>query len=265
MSGQTSIEYIQHHLTYLSSGEGFWTFNWDTFIFSIVCGLIFIGIFYKVARKATTGVPGKLQCAVEMAVEWINGVVRENYHGKRDIIAPLALTIFVWVFIMNALDLLPVDYIPQLFALISGDHHIPVRAVPTTDMNMTFAMSISVFILILFYTVKSKGFGGLVKEYTLHPFNHWLFIPVNLLLESVTLISKPVSLALRLFGNMYAGELIFILIAVMYSANAFVAALGIPLHLVWAIFHILVITLQAFVFMMLTVVYLSIAYNKAEH
>lgn len=132
-------------------------------------------------------------------------------------------------------------------------------------MNMTFAMSISVFILILFYTVKSKGITGLVKEYTLHPFNHWAFIPVNLLLESVTLISKPVSLALRLFGNMYAGELIFILIAVMYSANAFVAAMGVPLHLVWAIFHILVITLQAFVFMMLTVVYLSIAYNKAEH
>ena len=265
MSGQTSIEYIQHHLTYLTTGEGFWTFNLDTFFFSIVCGLVFIGIFYKVAKKTTTGVPGKLQCAVEMAVEWIDGVVRENYHGKRGVIAPLALTIFVWVFIMNAIDLVPVDYIPQLFALISGDHHIPVRAVPTTDMNMTFAMSISVFILILFYTVKSKGITGLVKEYTLHPFNHWAFIPVNLLLESVTLISKPVSLALRLFGNMYAGELIFILIAVMYSDNAFVAAMGVPLHLVWAIFHILVITLQAFVFMMLTVVYLSIAYNKAEH
>ncbi len=166
---------------------------------------------------------------------------------------------------MNTIDLVPVDYIPQLFAIITGDHHIPVRAVPTTDMNMTFAMSISVFVLILFYTIKSKGVKGLAKEYTLHPFNHWAFIPVNLLLESVTLISKPVSLALRLFGNMYAGELIFILIAVMYSANAFVAALGVPLQLVWAIFHILVIALQAFVFMMLTVVYLSIAYNKAEH
>ena len=192
-------------------------------------------------------------------------MVKENYHGKRDVVAALALTIFVWVMIMNTIDLVPVDYIPQLFAIITGDHHIPVRAVPTTDMNMTFAMSISVFVLILFYTIKSKGVKGLAKEYTLHPFNHWAFIPVNLLLESVTLISKPVSLALRLFGNMYAGELIFILIAVMYSANAFVAALGVPLQLVWAIFHILVIALQAFVFMMLTVVYLSIAYNKAEH
>ena len=265
MSGQTSIEYIQHHLTYLTTGEGFWTFNLDTFFFSVLCGLLFLAIFRKVAKKATIGVPGKLQCAVEMAVEWIDGVVKENYHGKRDVVAPLALTIFVWVMIMNTIDLVPVDYIPQLFAIITGDHHIPVRAVPTTDMNMTFAMSISVFILILFYTIKSKGIKGLAKEYTLHPFNHWAFIPVNILLESVTLISKPVSLALRLFGNMYAGELIFILIAVMYSANAFVAALGVPLQLVWAIFHILVIALQAFVFMMLTVVYLSIAYNKAEH
>ena len=146
MSGQTSIEYIQHHLTYLTTGEGFWTFNLDTFFFSVLCGLLFLAIFRKVAKKATIGVPGKLQCAVEMAVEWIDGVVKENYHGKRDVVAPLALTIFVWVMIMNTIDLVPVDYIPQLFAIITGDHHIPVRAVPTTDMNMTFAMSISVFV-----------------------------------------------------------------------------------------------------------------------
>ena len=179
--------------------------------FSSLCCVVsfFLAIFRKVAKKATASVPSKLQCAVEMAVEWIDGVVKENYHGKRDVIAPLALTIFVWVMIMNTIDLVPVDYIPQLFAIITGEHHIPVRAVPTTDMNMTFAMSISVFVLILFYTIKSKGIKGLAKEYTLHPFNHWAFIPVNLLLESVTLISKPVSLALRLFGNMYAGELIF--------------------------------------------------------
>ncbi|NBI43035.1 F0F1 ATP synthase subunit A [[Haemophilus] felis] len=265
MSGQTSIEYIQHHLTYLTAGDGFWTFNIDTLLFSFICGVIFLAFFYKVAKKATSGVPGKLQCAVEMTVEWIEGIVKENFHGKREVVAPLALTIFVWVLLMNTIDLVPVDYIPQLVAIITGDHHIPVRAVPTTDMNMTFALSISVFILILFYTIKSKGIKGFAKEYTLHPFNHWAFIPVNLILESVTLISKPVSLALRLFGNMYAGELIFILIAVMYSANYFVAGLGIPLQLAWAIFHILVIALQAFVFMMLTVVYLSIAYNKAEH
>ncbi|MCW9699190.1 MULTISPECIES: F0F1 ATP synthase subunit A [unclassified Avibacterium] len=263
-SSQTSIEYIQHHLTYLSSGEGFWSFNLDSLLFSIVTGIIFLYLFRRVAKKATTGVPSKLQAAVEILVEWVNGVVKENFHGSRDFVAPLALTIFVWVFIMNTIDLLPVDYLPQIAAMLSGDHHIPLRAVPTTDMNITFALALGVFCLILYYTVKSKGFSGLVKEYTMHPFNHWAFIPVNFVLETVTLISKPVSLALRLFGNMYAGELIFILIAVMYSANMFVASLGIPLHLAWAIFHILVVTLQAFIFMMLTVVYLSIAYNKSD-
>lgn len=163
---------------------------------------------------------------------------------------------------MNAIDLIPVDFLPQ-FAGLFGIHYL--RAVPTADISATLGMSICVFFLILFYTIKSKGFGGLVKEYTLHPFNHWAFIPVNFILETVTLLAKPISLAFRLFGNMYAGELIFILIAVMYSANVAIAALGIPLHLAWAVFHILVITLQAFIFMMLTVVYLSIAYNKAEH
>lgn len=260
-SSQTSIEYIQHHLTFLTSGEGFWSVNIDSLFFAFLTGIIFLAIFYSVAKKATTGVPGKLQCAVEMVVEWIDGVVRENFHGSRALVAPLALTIFVWVFIINTIDLVPVDYLPQV-AQMFGVHHL--RAVPTTDMNITFSLALGVFVLILFYTVKSKGFGGLVKEYTMHPFNHWAFIPVNLILETVTLVSKPVSLALRLFGNMYAGELIFILIAVMYSANMAVAALGVPLHLIWAIFHILVVTLQAFIFMMLTVVYLSIAYNKSE-
>ena len=195
-------------------------------------------------------------------VDWVNGIVKENFHGPRNVVAPIALTIFCWVFIMNAIDLIPVDFLPQ-FAGLFGIHYF--RAVPTADISATLGMSICVFFLIIFYTVKSKGFSGLVKEYTLHPFNHWAFIPVNFILETVTLLAKPISLAFRLFGNMYAGELIFILIAVMYSANMAIAALGIPLHLAWAIFHILVITLQAFIFMMLTVVYLSIAYNKAEH
>ena len=140
MSGQTSIEYIQHHLTYLTAGEGFWTFNLDTFFFSVLCGFLFLAIFRKVAKKATAGVPSKLQCAVEMAVEWIDGVVKENYHGKRDVIAPLALTIFVWVMIMNTIDLVPVDYIPQLFANIKGKQQNTLRAVPTTDINKTFSM-----------------------------------------------------------------------------------------------------------------------------
>lgn len=262
MSGQTTADYISHHLSFLTTGEGFWNVHLDSLFFTIVSAVIFLWVFRKVAKTATTGVPGKLQCFVEIVVEWVNGIVRENFHGSRDVVAPLALTIFCWVFVMNAIDLIPVDFLPQV-ANLFGIHYL--RAVPTADISSTLGLSIGVFFLILFYTVKSKGFGGLVKEYTLHPFNHWAFIPVNLILETVTLLAKPISLAFRLFGNMYAGELIFILIAVMYSANIALAALGVPLQLAWAIFHILVITLQAFIFMMLTIVYLSIAYNKADH
>ncbi len=262
MSELSTADYISHHLSFLKTGEGFSGIHIDSLFFSIVSGIVFIYFFHKAAKKATSGVPGKWQCFVEMLVEWVNGVVKDNFHGPRNVVAPLALTVFCWVFIMNSIDLIPVDFLPQL-ANLFGIHYL--RAVPTADISATLGMSICVFFLIIFYTVKSKGFGGLVKEYTLHPFNHWAFIPVNFILETVTLLAKPISLAFRLFGNMYAGELIFILIAVMYSANMAIAALGIPLHLAWAIFHILVITLQAFIFMMLTVVYLSIAYNKAEH
>ena len=262
MSGLSTADYISHHLSFLKTGEGFSGIHIDSLFFSIVSGIIFIYFFHKAAKKATSGVPGKWQCFVEMLVEWVNGVVKDNFHGPRNVVAPIALTVFCWVFIMNAIDLIPVDFLPQL-ANLFGIHYL--RAVPTADISATLGMSICVFFLILFYTVKSKGFGGLAKEYTLHPFNHWVFIPVNFILETVTLLAKPISLAFRLFGNMYAGELIFVLIAVMYSANVAIAALGIPLHLAWAIFHILIITLQAFIFMMLTVVYLSIAYNKADH
>lgn len=262
MAGQTTSDYISHHLAFLKTGDGFWNLHLDTLFFSIIAGVLFLYFFSRVAKTVTTGVPGKLQCLVEILVEWVDGVVKENFHGPRNTIAPLALTVFCWVFIMNAIDLIPVDFLPQ-FANLFGIHYL--RAVPTADISATLGMAICVFCLIIFYTIKSKGVKGFIKEYTLHPFNHWAFIPVNLILESVTLIAKPISLAFRLFGNMYAGELIFILIAVMYSANMAIAALGIPLHLAWAIFHILVITLQAFIFMMLTVVYLSIAYNKADH
>lgn len=258
----TATGYIQHHLQFLTTGDSFWSVHLDSILFSLVSGLIFLVIFYKVARKSTSGVPSKLQCFVEIIVEWVDGIVRENFHGPRHVIAPLALTIFCWVFIMNLIDLVPVDYLPET-AKMMGVHYL--RAVPTADISITLSLGIGVFFLIIFYTIKSKGVKGFVKEYTLHPFNHPLLIPVNLVLESVTLLAKPISLAFRLFGNMYAGELIFVLIAVMYGANGLIAMLGIPLHLVWAIFHILVITLQAFIFMMLTVVYLSIAYNKAEH
>lgn len=264
MSGsqQSPSEYIQHHLTFFSSGEGFWNVNIDSLFFSILSGAIFLFIFYKVAKQVTPGVPSKLQCLIEMLVEWVDGVVKENFHGSRQLVAPLGLTVFCWVFVMNTVDLIPVDYLPQVAHLVGINH---LRAVPSADLNVTFGLALGIFVLILFYTVKSKGVIGLVKEYTLHPFNHPLLIPVNLLLETVTLVSKPISLALRLFGNMYAGELIFILIAVMYSADYLIASMGVPLHFVWAVFHILVVTLQAFIFMMLTIVYLSIAYNKAEH
>ncbi|MGQ0287389.1 F0F1 ATP synthase subunit A [Pasteurellaceae bacterium 22721_9_1] len=259
----TTADYITHHLSFLASGEGFWAVHLDSLFFSIISGAIFLFVFSRVAKTATSGVPGKLQCFIEIVIEWVDGLVKDNFHGPRNAIAPIALTIFCWVFIMNAIDLVPVDFLPQ-FANLFGIHYL--RAVPTADISATLGMSICVFFLILFYTVKSKGFGGLAKEYTLHPFNHWAFIPVNFLLETVTLLAKPISLAFRLFGNMYAGELIFILIAIMYMADSFaLKALGIPLHLVWAIFHILVITLQAFIFMMLTIVYLSMGYNKADH
>lgn len=263
MSGQTTTDYISHHLTFLTSGDGFWSINIDTLFFSILSGVLFLFFFYRVSKKATTEVPGKFQCFVEMIVEWVHGLVKDNFHGSRDFIVPLALTVFCWVFVMNTIDLIPVDFLPQIAEMLGVGH---LRAVPTADMNATFGMAICVFFLIIFYTIKSKGVSGLVKEYTLHPFNHWAFIPVNFILETVTLIAKPISLALRLFGNMYAGELIFVLIAVMYMSSSFaVQAMGIPLHVAWAIFHILVVALQAFVFMMLTIVYLSIAYNKAEH
>lgn len=266
MSAELTIaSYIGHHLAFLKTGDSFWNVHLDTLFFSLVSGAIFLYTFYRAAAKATSGVPGKLQCLAEMLIEWVDSVVRENFQdsGPRHSVGPIALTVFCWIFIMNAIDLVPVDFLPQL-ANLMGIHYL--RAVPTADISATLGMSICVFFLIIFYTIKSKGIGGFFKDYTLHPFNHWVFVPVNLTLEVVTLLAKPVSLAFRLFGNMYAGEIIFILIAIVYMAdNVALQGLGVPLQLIWAIFHILVITLQAFIFMMLTIVYLSMGYNKAEH
>ena len=258
----TPSGYIQHHLTNLSVGQGFWTFHLDTLFFGAVIGCLFLWLFYRVAVKATSGVPGKLQCAVEMLVEFVDQTVRDTFQSRNNTIAPLALTIFVWVFLMNAMDLIPVDFLPQAASLMGIPY---LRVVPTTDLNTTFALSLGVFCLIIFYSVKVKGPKGFIKELTLHPFNHPLMIPFNFVLELVTLLAKPISLSLRLFGNMYAGELIFILIAVMYTAglgSGFIATFS---QLGWAIFHILVITLQAFIFMMLTVVYLSMAHTDSDH
>ncbi|WP_409423148.1 F0F1 ATP synthase subunit A [Pseudaeromonas sp. ZJS20] len=254
----TPQEYISHHLHHWQAGSGFWAVNIDSMIFSVGLGLLFLWIFRSVAVKASSGVPGKLQCFVEMVVLFVDDSVRGIFHGKSKLIAPLALTIFVWVLLMNMMDLLPIDYLPQLAQLIAGDHAQKLRVVPSADVNITLSMAFGVFFLILFYSIKMKGVSGFIKELTLQPFNHWAFVPINLILESVTLIAKPISLGLRLFGNMYAGEMIFILIAAMlpWWSQWF---LNVP----WAIFHILIVTLQAFIFMVLTIVYMSMA--SEEH
>ncbi|GAB1111884.1 F0F1 ATP synthase subunit A [Shewanella algae] len=250
--------YIQHHLTNLTVGEGFWTWHVDSLLFSVGLGVLFLWLFRSVGKKATSGVPGKLQCFIEMIVEFVDNSVKDTFHGRNALIAPLALTIFMWVFMMNLMDMVPVDWLPEAAKLAGIDY---MKIVPTTDLNITFSLALGVFVLIIYYSIKVKGVSGFAKELTLQPFNHWAMIPVNFLLEIVTLIAKPISLGLRLFGNLYAGELIFILIALMYGANLAIAALGVTLQLGWLIFHILVITLQAFIFMMLTIVYLSMAHE----
>lgn len=259
----TSQGYIQHHLTNASIGEGFWTWHIDTLGWSIFLGLVFIMVFRSAAKKATVGVPGKFQCLIEMIIEFVGNSVKDTFHGRNAVIAPLALTIFVWVLLMNAMDWVPVDWIPTAASLIageswetitSGQSHVYIKSVPTTDLNMTFGLSLGVFTLMLYYSIKIKGLGGFLKELYAHPFNTpWLYW-FNIILETISLIAKPVSLALRLFGNLYAGELIFILIAM-------IGAWQLPIHFVWAAFHLLVIPLQAFIFMMLTIVYLSMAHE----
>ncbi|MDU2023582.1 MAG: F0F1 ATP synthase subunit A, partial [Leclercia adecarboxylata] len=220
----TPQDYIGHHLNNLqldlrtfslvdphNPPATFWTINIDSMFFSVALGLLFLAIFRGVAKRATSGVPGKFQTFIEMIIGFVHGSVKDMYHGKSKVIAPLALTVFVWVFLMNLMDLLPIDLLPFIGEHIFG---LPaLRVVPSADVNITLSMALGVFILILFYSIKMKGVGGFVKELTLQPFNHWAFIPINLILEGVSLLSKPISLGLRLFGNMYAGELIFILIA----------------------------------------------------
>jgi F-type H+-transporting ATPase subunit a len=279
----TLQSHIQHHLTNAKmcnteagiafnkacSEAGFWTWHIDTLAWSIGLGIIFLMIFRNAAKKATVGVPGKLQCFIEMIVEFVAGNVRDTFHGKSKLIAPLALTIFVWVFLMNLMDLIPVDFLPAFAGWIGAtffgmnSHDVYMKIVPTTDINMTAALAIGVFMLMIGYNIRMKGVVGFIKELTLHPFSssnlfvQILLIPFNLLLELIALVAKPFSLALRLFGNLYAGELIFILIGA-------VGLMQLPLHFVWAVFHILVIVLQAFVFMMLTIVYLSMASSESH-
>lgn len=269
-----ATDYIIHHLTPLTTDRllghhedgGFWTFHLDTLFFSIVLGLIFIGLFRLAARKATSGVPTGVQNFCEILVEFVDQQVKDSFHGRSQLIAPLALTIFVWVFLWNFMDLIPVDLLPWLAHFIGIDY---LKVVPSTDLNATFALSISVLFLIIFYSIKVKGLSGFGKEVFTKPFGKWLF-PANVLLRIVEDLAKPISLALRLFGNLYVGELIFILIA-LFSLNATADGWGLGdtalfitqllLGAGWAIFHILIITLQAFIFMVLTIIYLSMAHE----
>ena len=330
-----TTEYIQHHLTNLVYGNhpengwgfahgaqeaaemGFMAIHVDSMAWSIGLGLLFCLLFRAAAKRATTGVPSGMLNFVELVIEFIDGAVKDSFHGNNKMVAPLALTIFVWIFLMNLMDLLPVDLVPELLMLAGVEYQ---KIVPSTDPNITLGMALGVFILMLYYSIKIKG-TGFIAELTMHPFNHWGFIPVNLFMETVGLLAKPFSLGLRLFGNMYAGEMIFILIATMFAAGAGAGIIGGGLHgqifgqntsalfwlvifiLVcgvcwlnlkgkistgktvllcvvfmalgggltalggglmqwgWAVFHILVITLQAFIFMVLTVVYLSMAHE----
>lgn len=285
---QTISEYIVHHLTNLTYGKlpagyerydgsvvtdggawvmahggeeaaamGFSAIHVDSMLWSVGLGVLFCWLFRRMAVKASSGVPSGMLNFIEMIVDFVDGTVRDTFHGRNKMIAPLALTIFVWVFLMNLMDLIPVDLVPWGLSLVGVGYH---KIVPSTDPNITMGMALGVFILMLYYSIKVKGFG-FVKELTMNPFNHWAFIPVNLFMEVVGLLAKPFSLGLRLFGNMYAGEMIFILIAALFSAGfAWMAPAGL-LQIGWAIFHILVITLQAFIFMVLTIVYLSMAHE----
>jgi F-type H+-transporting ATPase subunit a len=262
-------EYIEHHLTHNTGMVFGGSFHWDSWLVSLALGLVFVLWFGLLARRATAGVPGKAQAFVEIVVEWVETQVKDVFHGDRRFIAPLALTIFMWVLFMNTLDLLPLDLPGFIIRLIGGpeaQHHTYLRVVATADVNTTFAMSLSVFVLTIFYSIKAKSLGGWIKELFTAPFHAEgtlgkiaLIIP-NIVLNIVEYVSKPVSLAMRLFGNMYGGELVFMLIAGLFSSWLFFLP-GVVFGAVWSIFHILIILLQAYIFMMLTVVYISMAHD----
>ena len=241
---------------------GFWAFNVDSIGWSIFLGALFLGIF-KWAIPKNTDTPSGLQNFVEMCIEFVDDNVQSLFGSTNNkLIAPLALTVFVWILFMNLMDLVPVDFIPE-FAKSLGIEYFKV--VPTTDPNITLGMAFAIFILTIYYSIKIKGTKAFIAELTLHPFGKWL-IPVNFVLEMVNFIAKPISLGLRLFGNLYAGEMIFILIALMLFFNSvLIGMLGIGLHLVWALFHILIVALQAFIFMALTIAYLAMAHETEEH
>ena len=272
----TSSGYIKHHLQNLAFGNhpengwsiahssqeaaemGFWAIHLDSMFWSILLGALFLYVFRRVAASVTSGTPGNLQNFVEWIIDFIEDNVRGSFSGKNDLIAPLALTLFVWVLLMNLMDLVPVDWIPWAASLIGIEY---MKVVPTTDPNITFSLALSVFVLMIYFSIKMKGIGGFLGELTLQPFGKWL-MPVNLFLEGISLLAKPLSHSLRLFGNLYAGEMIFILIALLFSTGWVLGIAGGFLQWAWAVFHVLIVLLQAFIFMVLTIVYLDMAHHK---
>jgi F-type H+-transporting ATPase subunit a len=272
----TANEYILRHLTFLSNKEpvgvmDFSVVHLDSVFFSVLLALLFGGSFFFAARTATSGVPGKFQNFVELVVEFIDTQVKDSFHGTNKLLAPLALTIFCWVFLFNAMDILPVDLLPWIAHGVGFAH---LKVVPTTDLNVTFAMALTVFILIIYYSIKCKGLGGFIAELTLQPFTaknplvKALLVLPNLILEIVPFLARPISLSLRLYGNLFAGEMIFLLLAALTlhgveqlsSVGGWALLVAqFVLAFAWAVFHLLVITLQAFIFMVLTIVYLAMA------
>jgi F-type H+-transporting ATPase subunit a len=260
--GKTPTEYITHHLTHLKVGSGFWTWHIDTLLMSALLAFLIGLLFWRAARRADTGIPSKYVSFFEMVLDFVDGQVSEIYHGDRRFMTALALALFTWIVAMNAMDLLPVDLPGGIAGLLGAKYW---RVLPTADINGTFAMAIVVLALIIIAAIRSKGFGGYLHEWIAAPFGIW-FAPANLFLNTVELLSKPVSLGMRLFGNMFAGELLFMLIALLGFAvvgltgsSAAFFLLQVVLGTVWAIFHILIVLLQAYIFMVLPVVYIAMA------
>ncbi|HMC14515.1 MAG TPA: F0F1 ATP synthase subunit A [Albitalea sp.] len=268
----TAGEYIIHHLTHNQNHHqhgpaDFTVVNYDSLFFSITLGIVVCFLLYKAAKKATPGVPGRFQAAIEILVEMVEGQARGIVHNaqSRKLVAPLALTVYMWIFLMNSMDFLPVDLLPAIGQFFGIEH---LRVVPTADLSMTLGMSITVLLVVLFYNIKIKGVGGWLHELVSAPFgDKVLLYPVNFLFQMIEFVARTVSHGMRLFGNMYAGELIFMLIALMGGALA-MSATGITLFIghiiagtVWSIFHLLIVWLQSFVFMMLTLVYLGQAHD----
>ena len=287
----TTESYISHHLTNLKCGKtdvgwtcdpyaemGFWSFHVDSLLWSVILGFVFLFVFKKATpKKGSENVaPKGLQNFAEMCIEFVEDNVQSMFGSiKNTLVAPLALTVFVWILLMNLMDLVPVDFIPVLAGHIAAavtdvswikePDDLYFKVVPTTDPNITLGMAFAVFILTIYYSITVKGIKSFVAELTLHPFGKYL-IPVNFVLEMINFIAKPISLGLRLFGNLYAGEMIFILIALMlFFSSIWVGMLGFALHLVWALFHVLIVALQAFIFMALTIAYLAMAHETEEH